>query len=402
MTGPDGNLWFTEAARHVIGKLDPGTVTPRPAPCLVVTESITLTGEVGPCSGAGIVVTASNVTDNLNGHKVFAAPGPRYGEFPGILLLGVSAVTVVKGEVTGFDAGVAIEGGSLNTLSRLNIHDNLSPPDPGSNYGDGIVVFHSSDNQIVNNVVHRNGMYDGIGVLGVDSNNNVIRANKVTHNTDRGYPGPEGEGTGIIFNPFLELSSPRRGESLIGNKVIDNVVRDNVNSGISSLSNVNGVIRGNIVEHNGYRRSGRQGNGPGNGIGVQANFLASPSTHDLVEANIVRDNYNSGIQVMSNSNRIVANTVSGNGFAGIDLFYGLSNTMLRNTSTGTARTTSSTPRRTATPTCGGVTSGAERFIPCALASAAVRFPRRSPVPRRQPLPERRLPPRPSCPMNARA
>lgn len=37
------------------------------APCLVVTQSTTLTGDVGPCSGHGIVVAADNITLNLGG-----------------------------------------------------------------------------------------------------------------------------------------------------------------------------------------------------------------------------------------------------------------------------------------------------------------------------------------------
>ncbi|MGI9023420.1 MAG: virginiamycin B lyase family protein [Acidimicrobiales bacterium] len=333
-TGPDGHLWFTEKWASQIGRLDPATVTPPPPPCLVLTQSLTLTDDVGPCPGAGIVVTADNVTLDLNGHKVISAPGPRYGDFPGVLLLHASGVTVTNGTVTGFDAGVAVEGGSDNTLTRLNVHHNQSRADPASIYGDGIVLFHSSRNQIVDNVVSRNGIYDGIGVLGLDSNDNVIRGNRVTHNVDKGYAGPEGEGTGIIFNPFLELSNPRRGESLLRNNVIDNLVRDNVGSGISSLSNVGGVIRGNTVEHNGFRSGGRQGNEPGNGIGVQANFAATQSTRNFIESNRVAGNFAAGIQVFSNDNRIVRNTIVSNGAMGLELWGGQSNHVLNNSSTG--------------------------------------------------------------------
>ncbi|HEX3542546.1 MAG TPA: hypothetical protein VHT75_19110, partial [Acidimicrobiales bacterium] len=35
-----------------------------------ITASVTLTADLGPCLGDGLVVTASNVTLNLNGHTI--------------------------------------------------------------------------------------------------------------------------------------------------------------------------------------------------------------------------------------------------------------------------------------------------------------------------------------------
>jgi len=336
-TGPDGNLWFTEAFASQIGKLDPSSLVPRPPPCLVVTHSLTLSSDVGPCPGTGIVVTADNLTLDLNGHKVFSAPGPRFGDFAGIRLAGVSGVTVSNGSVTGFDAGVALDGGSENTITRLNVHDNIGVADSAATFGDGIVLFDSSANQLVNNVVKHNGVYDGIGVLGIGSNNNTIQANRVTDTTDKGFARSEGEGTGIILNPFLSPFDPRRGESLSGNNIIDNVVRDNVDSGISNLSNVDGIIRGNTVVHNGFRPDGTKGNDPGNGIGVQHNQKATPNTHNIIESNQVSDNFNDGIVILSHENRIASNTVTANHANGIEIsfpFYAKSNRIVNNTSTG--------------------------------------------------------------------
>ncbi|MCA1684135.1 MAG: right-handed parallel beta-helix repeat-containing protein, partial [Actinobacteria bacterium] len=284
-SGPGGKVWFAEPGIGKIGSIDPATVTPRPAPCLTVTRSTTLTHDVGPCAGDGIAVTASNVTLNLNGHRVFAGPGRRVGDFAGIHLKGVSNVAVVRGrpgaQVTGFDAGVWIDGGANNVIRDLNIHDNLSPADNVSLLGDGIILFHSSGNLIDHNVVAHNGVFDGIGVLGLDSNRNTISNNDVHDNTDEGIGTAQpGAGTGIIVDSFLEFEAVDRGNSISANNVVGNTVRNNVSSGISSISNTNGQIRSNTVDHNGFNPDGSAGNPMGNGIGVTNDQSATRLTRD--------------------------------------------------------------------------------------------------------------------------
>lgn len=90
----------------------------------MVTEDTTLTGDVGPCAGHGIVVAADDVTLDLNGHTVSGIK--REMEQAGVLLDGVNGTTVRNGTVQGFDAGVAIEGGSGNTVTRLSVQNNLN------------------------------------------------------------------------------------------------------------------------------------------------------------------------------------------------------------------------------------------------------------------------------------
>ena len=114
-----------------------------------MTTSTTLTADVGPCAGDGIDIAASNITLNLNGHRVFAAPGPRFGDFAGIRFQSVTNSTVESGEVTGFDAGVFLDHGSANTASHVNVHDNIGALNSfDSLLGDGIVTMHSGGNQI--------------------------------------------------------------------------------------------------------------------------------------------------------------------------------------------------------------------------------------------------------------
>ncbi|MGI8776126.1 MAG: hypothetical protein ACR2LJ_01755 [Acidimicrobiales bacterium] len=198
------------------------------------------------------------------------------GESAGIHLADVHGVTVKGGTVSGFEPACSSNGG------------------------------------IVGNQVVHNGPFDGIGVLGLGSDHNRLEANDVEANTDDNASGVLGGGAGVIVNPFLEAEDVRRGESLIGNDVVNNVIRNNTSSGSSNLSNLYATISGNLVEHNGFRANGEVSD-PGNGIGVQHLFMAQPDTHDLVEQNLVRNNAYDGIQVTSEANRMIANTSTGNG-----------------------------------------------------------------------------------------
>jgi streptogramin lyase len=310
-TGPDGMLWFTEQLAGKVARLDPTTLRPPAGPCLTVTADTTLTHDIGPCEGDGIVVTRSGITLDLGGHRVFGTPA-HLGDFAGIHLLDVRGVTVRRGSVSGFDAGVLIDFGGNNTVTGLYLHDNIGSPEGATNMGDGLAAVHSDQNRISHNVLRHNGIFDGISILGVDSHHNTIERNTVERSADEGAGDlAPGAGTGIIVNPFLEAENPRRGEPIIENDIIHNVVRDNTSSGISSLSNFQAHIRGNVAKHNGFLASGEQ-NFPGNGMGVSSLFRTSTGTQDLVERNRLTDNAQSGIQVFSESNRFVGNVADGN------------------------------------------------------------------------------------------
>ncbi|MDQ6947736.1 MAG: right-handed parallel beta-helix repeat-containing protein [Actinomycetota bacterium] len=245
------------------------------------------------------------MTVNLNGHRVFAARQPRVGDFAGIHFHGAKGATVVGGEVTGFDAGVWVEAGAQNDVKRLTIHDNVGAADPASTLGDGIVVMHSPSNRIVGNVVIHNGIFDGVGLLGLGTDNNVVQQN-VIKGTAAGQLDVPGLGTAVIINAVLETEDPRRGESLHANNVIGNDIEDNVNSGISNLSNIGALIQGNFVRNNGL------GVFPGNGIGVQALMLADQATLDTVESNVVDHNGSNGIIVLSQRNKVINNVAKDN------------------------------------------------------------------------------------------
>ena len=159
----------------------------------VITQSTKLDNDVGPCpnNGAhGIVIGASNVTLDLNGHTVFGTAAS--GEGAGVYMLNRTGVTVKNGTVRSFDGGVAIDGGSRNTVTNMVARDNIGIVNV-TRYGEGIAMLSSSDNRIRNNLVVHNGPFGGIGVYtqvnsehqrttsGV-SRGNLIDSNQVVDN----------------------------------------------------------------------------------------------------------------------------------------------------------------------------------------------------------------------------
>jgi len=92
---------------------------------------------------------------------------------------------------------------------------------------------------------------------------------------------------------------------------------------------------GNRVIHNGYRPDGTPGAPSGNGIGIQANQGATPTTSNVVSGNTVNRNYSDGIQVaQADGNQITKNHVGNNGSFGIESFYGHSNSFTENVALG--------------------------------------------------------------------
>lgn len=315
VTGADGKLWFHEARANQIGSIDPATVKPNPAPCLVITKNTTLTHDIGPCAGSGIVVAADNVTLDLAGHKVKGANLHR--DIAGGIRLPARHGVVVKGPgtVTGFDSGIVLQGGGGNTIRGVTVRDNIGPLDIFANLGDGIVIFNSSDNRIIGNRVIHNGVYDGIGILGQGSNNNHVQNNLVRDTVDPAphFSGGSGVGVGVIVNGFLDPNDPRRGESLSANNVVGNIIEGSASNGLSLLSNRNARIADNVVRHNGFEPDGSPGRFfPGNGIGVQHLAMAEADTRDLIENNVISGNLANGIEIGNSEDLPTDNVIRNN------------------------------------------------------------------------------------------
>lgn len=253
--------------------------------------STVLDSNVGPCSGTGLIVAASNITLDLNGFTVSGGPEGEGG--PGILLDGTTGVTVKNGTVTQFDAGVSIEGGSGNTVTGIRALDNRSS---FGDYGDGIIMFRSNSNHITNNQVRNNGPYDGIGVL--RGAFNVIDSNQITDNN---------QSTTNTAGVRLENQNLGAAGNFPSN---DNVVTNNVvtNSGTFGIEVFAGGSRNQIASNQVF-------NSALDGIVVFAG-----SNNNLIEGNRLQGNRTNGIRIRAaqgsfpgpTGNQILRNVSFGN------------------------------------------------------------------------------------------
>ncbi|MDQ3974459.1 MAG: right-handed parallel beta-helix repeat-containing protein, partial [Actinomycetota bacterium] len=144
----------------------------------VITQDTVLHSDVGPCPDGGLVIGADNITLDLNGRRVFGTDGP--GDGAGILIDARSGVRVQNGMVSLFDAGVAVIGGSNNTVTGIRAVSNVGSG--LTDFGDGIVIGDSSGNVVSGNRVVGNGPFSGIGVFGAGSSGNTIDNNFLAGN----------------------------------------------------------------------------------------------------------------------------------------------------------------------------------------------------------------------------
>ena len=235
----------------------------------VITQDTTLDSDVGPCDGTALLVGADNVTLDLRGYRVL---GDGDGDAPGILVENRQGVVVTRGRVEQFGSGVAIVGGSGNTVIKMETIDNVGNGD----FGDGILLDDSSNNLLSKNVARGNGPYGGISLLG-SSGFNTIEKNLVEFNDILSGPNGPQQDDGI-----------RLENGANNNLISKNNVYDNGLDGIALFADT----FDNVVEKNDIRRNGAhdQVHRQGDGIAV-----FNRSTGNLIEKNTVFDNGANGI-----------------------------------------------------------------------------------------------------------
>lgn len=346
----------------------------------VITASTTLDADLVCPSGDGLVIEGDDITLNLDSFMVrgeldsrtvtqaagigdngqFGAPYTvRFakGQFAGIRIRGTGNAVIGRGTVTNFAAGIVIEGGSANTVTRVTVAQNYGPPGT-TDLGDGIVVLGSTGNYITGNTVRDNGPFDGIVLLG-GAGRNVVRGNLVADNRQ-----PEicptfdffrfsTSGGGIVHvcgpthpsqKPFVYTNQQNHGIKLEGlgpdapfeNIISGNTVTGNGNTGIFLPSTCpdfgpgavceGGFIRDNLISGNQVNR-----NGFGYPTGVQAASVfegptnggsgivlmiggPNPPVRQIVTGNTVNDNAKNGIAVLNHrpGNPATTSTFVGN------------------------------------------------------------------------------------------
>jgi hypothetical protein len=322
----------------------------------VVTASLTLTHNVGPCApaaadGAAIKVDGqSGITINLAGNEVYGCDDPLAacntgptppdaayvtGEGPGILVNNSTSVVVTDsssaktktktGTVRDFDSGVVIHGGSNNTVSHLTVKDNIGTAATESSYGEGIGIYRSIGNTLVNNTVHHNGPYAGIGVYNfTPDGTNLLGAaastdgNKVgqlsSTGTCRKGRGAAGSGNTVSDNYVPPNGTTYQDDGVrvepgVTNTMVDcNVVTGSSLDGIAVFATATGTkVRNNNVQGNGSHPLLSQRKGDGIVVFQRANGCT-------VSGNNVTANAGNGIRVDAHTCTANSNSSTNNAF----------------------------------------------------------------------------------------
>jgi len=251
------------------------------------------------CSGAGSgIKLAAGVGLDCAGH-IIAADANAFGEGPGITMNRGS--TVRNCIVRNWDTGIYILGNANKVLASV-VQDNIS--NGRSDFGDGISLVNASNNQLLDNTVDNNGVYDGIGLV-AKSSNNLIKNNRITNNTN---PVRTRKGVPIVnFDYGIRIEGPGAQD----NQVLDNTISNSGLEGVgvfgssgTGMNNANNVISGNFVSKNGFNGITR----PGSGIRT---FRGARNT--TITNNRSFDNAANGIEVDSLANTITRNLTGGNG-----------------------------------------------------------------------------------------
>jgi parallel beta-helix repeat protein len=291
----------------------PATAAPKPLACgAVVTESTTLSADVGPCTGPGLVVAADNVTLDLHGHRVVGRLDPLPGQAAntanasGITFRRTRGSAVKGGEVLRFAIGVRIDRGSGNRVTDLDVHDNI-----GRDNGDGIALFGSDANRIDGNRVVHNGQWSGISLLNdgpAGSSDNVVAHNVIR---DNNIPMFDEHGAAIDKR---DIGVAVEGPGATHNRIVDNTVAKSGTDGIQvfpacssgydvstgcpkTIPNDYNVISGNTVVGNGFGAPLEGALGDGIALLAMGPPVVAMPNHNTVVDNTVTGNQRNGISL---------------------------------------------------------------------------------------------------------
>lgn len=324
--GPPGHKSKTDARTVLRKLLDGGYTGPiHDVPTAVcgqeITANTTLDGNLSCTAGPALIVTADNIVLDLGGFTI-TGHGAASAGAPGILLRNVKGVTVRKGTIQGFGAGVAIEGGANNVIQNLTVQDNVGDPD--GDFGDGITVDNSSGNVIQGNTARRNGPFSGISIVGASSGNEVRDNIVADNNMLPGDPSLGRQDMGIRIE----------GPAANNNKVTGNTVTGSGADGIVVLPTCADQQKGCTGtppnEGNEISKNMSHGNGKsGNGSGIRLFSVAAPVApmKTTVTGNVTNDNKTNGISIDAagnatpgpTNNKVTQNSGTGNAqFDGFD------------------------------------------------------------------------------------
>ena len=156
----------------------------------VVTESLVLQNDIGPCAADGLIVQGGTATIDLNGHTISGSAGSGFGvRIAASETLPIADVRLSNGTIEGFGGGVSIvaagsqacSSSSVITVDQLVVRAN----------GSGISAFVTCGAavNVTRNLVEENagdGIWGGVGNSGGAIH---ILDNRVVGNTGTGIKG---------------------------------------------------------------------------------------------------------------------------------------------------------------------------------------------------------------------
>jgi|GEM_PF-1286591 len=299
----------------------------------------TLATNIGPCLKNGVTIKGNDIVLDLGRHFITGSNATAVGpnEQVGVLFTNAKRSVVKNGTVQNFDAGVAIQGGSANSVTKVTAQNNINHANiTGSinacNFGDGITVQDSSGNTLTNDNAFNNGPFSGMSIVG-NADNNVVSGNTVKNNTasnqNNNFIGPDNSAGNGPCGPFSatptgvgrthqNIGIRIEGPGADGNQVLNNTSADNQLEGISihgyvcfagfggvsppgappvGQPNTGNLVQGNTVLRNGY---------------------ADVAAGELLDGiGILRQGPFGRVTCGSNGNSIIGNTSSNNARDGI-------------------------------------------------------------------------------------
>ena len=297
-----------------------------------ITTDTTLHHNLVNCTNNGIIIGADNITLDLNYHTIDGDGKPTGGCDPqtdfcdtGIANFGHDEVTVVHGSLRQFGGGVnfgevdhnrlldisasknADVGIQLFGCSRSVVRNSSGIGSTSRQNGTGLGLFGCHDCRVLRNSVRNNAGHHGL-VL-VDSNDSLVRGNRVSGNGGEGVILEGGERNKFTRNRVVRND----GGITLGPGSHNVITRNHVSRGRDGIRIEKGhdnLVADNVVSH--ARRAGIR-------LGIPHPFLGG--AHNTVRGNLVKGSRVDGFLVTrkDNNSLLKGNTARGAGDDGFDI-----------------------------------------------------------------------------------
>jgi parallel beta-helix repeat protein len=181
----------------------------------VITQNVVLTSNLNCADGDGLIVGASDLIIDLNGHTI---SGPdldsqeKTSNKVGIMVTNVNNIVIKDGTIQGFQAGILMTGSQNVELNSIVSKDNqIGAFSTGAsivnvhlsvlmNNQIGFAVYSTQQATIENNILYQNTL---AGITLVNSNNGVFNLNSITESGNGINVDNQSNNNNINFNNAL-------------------------------------------------------------------------------------------------------------------------------------------------------------------------------------------------------